>query len=97
MQIWKTKPTQIILLVTLAGLLLMAACATVPITGRRQLSIIPDSQMNAMSRLSDLIDSPVSRLGHLFGSRSGRAPRRHEPDSRRAACPRQRGTGLQAM
>ncbi len=37
----------------LAGLLLLAvvlaACATVPITGRRQLSLIPDSQMNAMS------------------------------------------------
>lgn len=28
---------------------LLAACATVPITGRRQLSLIPDSQMNAMS------------------------------------------------
>ncbi len=27
----------------------LAACATVPITGRRQLSLIPDSQMNAMS------------------------------------------------
>jgi predicted Zn-dependent protease len=33
----------------LALLLLIAACATVPITGRKQLSIIPDSQMNAMS------------------------------------------------
>jgi predicted Zn-dependent protease len=33
----------------LAALLLLAACATVPITGRKQLSIIPDSQMNAMS------------------------------------------------
>ena len=33
----------------LAALLLIAACATVPITGRKQLSIIPDSQMNAMS------------------------------------------------
>jgi len=28
---------------------LLAACATVPITGRRQLSLIPDSQMNSMS------------------------------------------------
>ncbi|MBK8167610.1 MAG: M48 family metallopeptidase [bacterium] len=28
---------------------LVAACATVPITGRRQLSLIPESQMNAMS------------------------------------------------
>lgn len=33
----------------LAAVLLVAACATVPITGRRQLSIIPDGQMNAMS------------------------------------------------
>jgi predicted Zn-dependent protease len=28
---------------------LLAACATVPITGRKQLSLIPDSQMNSMS------------------------------------------------
>jgi predicted Zn-dependent protease len=28
---------------------LLAACATVPITGRRQLSLVPDSQMNSMS------------------------------------------------
>jgi predicted Zn-dependent protease len=38
---------------TLLGLVLvaavLAACATVPITGRRQLSLIPDSQMNTMS------------------------------------------------
>ena len=33
----------------LAGLILIAACATVPITGRKQLSIIPDSQINSMS------------------------------------------------
>lgn len=33
----------------LAALLLVAACATVPLTGRRQLSLIPDSQLNAMS------------------------------------------------
>ena len=33
----------------LAGLILFAACATVPITGRKQLSLIPDSQINAMS------------------------------------------------
>ncbi len=32
-----------------AVLLVLAACATVPLTGRRQLNIIPDSQMNAMS------------------------------------------------
>jgi predicted Zn-dependent protease len=29
--------------------LLVAACATVPLTGRRQLSLIPDSQMNTLS------------------------------------------------
>jgi len=29
--------------------LLLAACATVPLTGRRQLSLIPDSQINSMS------------------------------------------------
>ncbi len=28
---------------------LLTACATVPITGRRQLSLVPDSQMNSMS------------------------------------------------
>ena len=33
----------------LLSLLLIAACATVPLTGRKQLSLIPDSQMNAMS------------------------------------------------
>ena len=33
--------------IALAGL--VAACATVPITGRRQLLLIPDSQMNSMS------------------------------------------------
>ena len=33
----------------LIALLLVAACATVPITGRRQLSLIPDSEMNSMS------------------------------------------------
>jgi predicted Zn-dependent protease len=31
------------------ALLFLAACATVPITGRRQLSLISDSEMNAMS------------------------------------------------
>jgi predicted Zn-dependent protease len=34
---------------TLALVTLIAACATVPITGRKQLSLIPDSQMNSMS------------------------------------------------
>jgi predicted Zn-dependent protease len=33
----------------LAALLLMAACSTVPLTGRRQLSLVPASQMQAMS------------------------------------------------
>lgn len=33
----------------LSLLVLVAACATVPLTGRKQLSLIPDSQMNAMS------------------------------------------------
>jgi predicted Zn-dependent protease len=37
------------LLILLAVVFLFAACATVPLTGRRQLSLIPDSQMNAMS------------------------------------------------
>lgn len=49
MKFRKTHPTHVTLMVALAALLLLAACATVPITGRRQLSIIPDSQMNAMS------------------------------------------------
>ncbi len=31
------------------ALLVLAACATVPLTGRRQLNLIPDSQMNALS------------------------------------------------
>ena len=33
----------------LLAAILLAACATVPITGRKQLSLIPDSEMNAMS------------------------------------------------
>lgn len=33
----------------LAALLLLAACATVPLTGRKQLNFISDSQMNSMS------------------------------------------------
>ena len=37
------------LMAAMLAVLLLAACATVPITGRKQLSIIPDSQMNAMS------------------------------------------------
>ncbi len=36
-------------LILLAGLVLLASCATVPITGRRQLSLIPESQMLSMS------------------------------------------------
>lgn len=34
---------------SLAVLLLMAACSTVPLTGRRQLSLVPSSEMQAMS------------------------------------------------
>lgn len=34
---------------TLLLTLLVAACATVPLTGRRQVNFMPDSQMNAMS------------------------------------------------
>lgn len=41
------------LILTIASLAvitgLLAACATVPLTGRRQLNLIPDSQMNTMS------------------------------------------------
>ena len=37
------------IMMLLALSLLLAACATVPLTGRRQLSLIPDNQMNAMS------------------------------------------------
>ncbi len=36
-------------LALVAMILLIAACATVPLTGRHQLSLIPDSQINAMS------------------------------------------------
>ena len=38
-----------ILAVSLALLLLAAACATVPITGRRQLNLVSDGEINAMS------------------------------------------------
>ena len=34
---------------SLAVLLLMAACSTVPLTGRRQLSLVPSSEMQTMS------------------------------------------------
>ncbi len=34
----------------LAGSLLLVACATVPITGRKQFAFVPDAQMRAMSR-----------------------------------------------
>jgi len=40
---------RIVLLLALLATGLLAGCATVPITGRKQLSIVPDSQMNAMS------------------------------------------------
>jgi len=42
-------PRITILAATLTVFVLIAACATVPITGRKQLSIIPSSQMNTMS------------------------------------------------
>jgi predicted Zn-dependent protease len=42
------RRTRIVAAAALAGLLLVAACATVPITGRKQLSLIPASQMNAL-------------------------------------------------
>jgi len=35
--------------ILLVGVVLLAACATVPITGRKQLSLISDSEMHAMS------------------------------------------------
>ena len=43
------KKTILMISVLLLAAALLAACATVPITGRKQLSLIPDSQMNAMS------------------------------------------------
>ncbi len=42
------RPLRLILALTILALL-VAACATVPLTGRKQLSLIPDSQMNTMS------------------------------------------------
>lgn len=46
----RSLPSRSVLLIfSLALLVFVVACATVPITGRKQLSIIPDSQMNAMS------------------------------------------------
>jgi predicted Zn-dependent protease len=43
------RQTVLISVALLTALLLVAACATVPITGRKQLSLIPDSEMNALS------------------------------------------------
>lgn len=43
------QPTTRLILVLAALVLIVTACATVPLTGRRQLSLIPDSQMNTMS------------------------------------------------
>jgi len=40
---------QTLLLASLALMILVAACATVPMTGRKQLALIPDEQMYAMS------------------------------------------------
>jgi predicted Zn-dependent protease len=43
-------PRQLLGILTLAGLgLIIAACSTVPLTGRKQLNIIPASQMLSMS------------------------------------------------
>ncbi len=44
-----SRSSRVLLLVTLAAVVLVAACATVPITGRRQLSLIPASEMHSMS------------------------------------------------
>jgi predicted Zn-dependent protease len=38
-----------VVLLPLLALLILAACATVPLTGRKQLSIIPDGQLQALS------------------------------------------------
>ena len=43
------KRTRVTGSLLLAGCVLLAACATVPITGRKQLSLVSDSEMNAMS------------------------------------------------
>ena len=43
------RQTVLISTALLSVVLLVAACATVPITGRRQLSLIPDNEMNALS------------------------------------------------
>ena len=43
------RPPALFAAASIAVLLLLAACATVPLTGRQQLSIIPDSEMMAMS------------------------------------------------
>ena len=36
-------------LTLLAGLTFLAACTTVPITGRRQLSLVSDSEINSLA------------------------------------------------
>jgi predicted Zn-dependent protease len=43
------KKTTLMISMLLLTAVLVAACATVPITGRKQLSLISDSEMNAMS------------------------------------------------
>lgn len=43
----RSRVSALIVLLTLAGFVL--TCSTVPITGRRQLNLIPGSQLNAMS------------------------------------------------
>ncbi len=72
----------VVLLGALLMALLVAACATVPLTGRRQLSLIPDSQMNSLSfqqydqvidqsRLSQ--DAQATAMIQRVGSRIQRA------------------------
>ncbi len=52
---------------TIAGILLLAclaACATVPLTGRRQLSLVDDSQMQQQATLAykDLLSDPKTKV-----------------------------------
>jgi predicted Zn-dependent protease len=44
-----TRPRFVALLASMLALLMLAACSTVPITGRQQLSLIPFSTMNSLS------------------------------------------------
>jgi predicted Zn-dependent protease len=44
-----SKESKIILVITIVFVSILAACSTVPITGREQLNFIPDSEMNSLS------------------------------------------------